>query len=87
MACLTNGDTTDQTGQFVLGISADVSGGQTYSVSGDVTLITFGFIAVAPTTGSSIKLIPGHGACEILMDLVEVPVPCLDGGAVITATR
>ncbi len=72
----------------------------TASVTTDTTLLTLGFIATTTIPGpvpandpskapGRIQLISGagHGDCEILSNLVDQVIQCVDGNAYLTATR
>ncbi len=71
-------------GDLLLGVSATPSCPNA-SVTGDVTLVTIGWAAVAP--GSSLIHFvqnSGHGDCEILSNLLSLGIPCVDGNATIS---
>lgn len=72
-------------GDLLIGVTA-LGTCPSASVSGDITLLAIGFAATAPGS-SPIRFVqgPGRGDCEILNDLVDLGIPCLDGNATITA--
>jgi len=86
-------DPANISGDLLIGVTKPI-GGISAPISGDVKLLTLGFVAT--TVGhSQIFLVdsPAAGECGILQDpgvgndFVPLPIPCVSGNATITAIR
>jgi hypothetical protein len=89
----------DGKAHFVMGVAA-LPGCPTASITSDTTLVTLAFIAattipepIPPNDATQAKgritLVsgPGRGDCELLSNLVDLGITCVDGNAFITAAR
>lgn len=89
-SCLVNTGDVNSTGTLLLGVTALRSCPPT-SLDTDTMLLKLGFIAQSTIDppGSRIELVdgPGTGDCEILLDLVDRGIRCVDGNATMTASR
>ncbi len=97
--CLVNTANVNSTGTLLLGVSAP-PGCLTTPITADTMLLKIGFIAVS-TIDPPIPPNPGAGRivlytnpdlskpgdCEILMNLVDLGIPFVDGNATMTASR
>jgi hypothetical protein len=75
-------------------VDAECLTGETCSLVADTTLLTLAFIAASAIQppGSRIELFTNpdsskHGDCEILNGVVDLPIPCEDGNAFMTASH
>jgi len=91
--CCANANPANVSGDLLIGVTKPI-GGISVPISGDVKLLTLGFVAT--TVGRSQILLvdsPAAGECGILQDpgagnnFVPLPIPCVSGNATITATR
>jgi hypothetical protein len=75
-------------------VDTECLAGETCALVADTTLLTLAFIAATTIEppGSRIELFTNpdsskHGDCEILNGVVDLPIPCEDGNAFMTASR